>query len=231
MKGIILAAGLGKRLGRLTRILPKPLLPIAGIPVIQLNIEKMRAAGIAQIGINLYYKSELIKNFLQKFQNLKVITEASLSGTGGALLHFRNFVSNDFLVHNCDVISNIDLEKVIRVHKEKKPLGTIVLVKNYKTSRVRISKNRIIKFYKKRIDNCFTYTGIAVLSKKIFDYFPEGKKIFSLTEVYNQAIKNNELLYGFIVNDLWFDIGTSSVYWSLNEAILTKKIKINGIGL
>jgi len=127
-------------------------------------------------------------------------------------LNFKNFVSQDFLVHNCDIISDINLKKVVREHKKRKPLATIVLVKNYKANRVRIDEKKIIKFYKKRMDDCYTYTGIAVLSKKIFKYFPKNKKVFSLTEVYNNAIKNGEFLYGYIVNNTWYDIGTPAVY-------------------
>lgn len=216
MNGIILAAGRGKRLGRLTRRIPKPLLPINGIPIIRLIINKLKKLGINKIGINLYYKADIMKNFLKDIPGLKLVKEDYLSGTGGALMNFKDFVTNDFLIHNCDVISDIDLKKLIMVHKKNKPLATIALVKNYKTNRVRVLKNRILRFYKKRCEGCFTYTGIAVLSKRIFQYFPEGKKIFSLTEVYNNAIENGEILNGIVSDASWYDIGTPEAYHHLN---------------
>lgn len=214
MKGIILAAGLGKRLGKITKKIPKPLLPINGTPVIKLIIKKLKRAGIKNIGINLFYKSEIIKKSLKDIPGIKFVEEKYLSGTGGALLNFREFVSEDFLIHNCDIISTIDLKRVLKKHKKFKPLATIVLVNNYKTNRVRASRGRIVKFYKKRMDNCYTYAGIAVLSKKIFKYFPNKKKTFSLTEVYNNAIKNGEILYPYVVNNIWYDIGIPEVYHS-----------------
>ncbi|MGQ9816777.1 MAG: nucleotidyltransferase family protein [bacterium] len=212
MKGIILAAGLGKRLGQLTKKIPKPLLPVGGIPIIQLNIEKLKRAGIDEIGINIYYKPDLMRSFLNKFTGIKVVEEEYLSGTGGALLNFRDFVSDDFLLHNCDVLSDIDLKMLIRAHKKRRVLGTIPLVKNYKTDRVKCLDGRIFKFYKKRCSGCFTYTGIAVLSKRIFEYFPKDKAVFSLTEVYNNAIESGEVLSGIIVNGKWYDIGRIDVY-------------------
>ncbi len=225
MKGIILAAGLGRRLGRLTREIPKPLLPVGGIPIIQINIEKLKRAGIKNIGVNVFYKANLIKRFLKNFTGLKVVTEKFLSGTGGALLNFKELVTHDFLIHNCDVLSNIDLKKIMRVHKELKPLATVVLVKNYRTNRVRVdNKKRIMRFYKKRMEGCYTYTGIAVVSKKIFKYVPPDKKVFSLTEVFNRAIKSGEFIYGLVVNNTWYDIGTPEVYYHLFDTLTIVKL-------
>ncbi|MEO0185680.1 MAG: nucleotidyltransferase family protein [candidate division WOR-3 bacterium] len=215
MNAIILSAGLGKRLGNITKKIPKPLLPINGTPVIKLIIKKLKRAGIKNIGINLFYKADLIKKSLQDLRRIEFVIEKYLSGTGGALLHFKNFVSEDFLIHNCDILSNIDLKKALKKHKKIKPLATIVLVKNYKTNRVKISKNRVIRFYKKRMDGCYTYAGIAILSKRIFRYFPKNKKVFSLTEVYNNAIKNGEILYPYMIHSIWYDIGILEVYRSL----------------
>ncbi|MEO0189405.1 MAG: sugar phosphate nucleotidyltransferase [candidate division WOR-3 bacterium] len=212
MNAIILSAGLGKRLGNITKKIPKPLLPINGTPIIKLIIKKLKRAGIKNIGINLFYKADLIKKSLQDLRGIEFVIEKYLSGTGGALLHFKNFVSEDFLIHNCDILSDIDLKKVLKKHKKIKPLATIVLVKNYKTNRVKMSKNRVIKFYRKRMDGCYTYAGIAILSKRIYQHFPKNKKIFSLTEVYNNAIENGEFLYPYITDKNWYDIGTPDVY-------------------
>ncbi len=220
MNAIILAAGLGKRLGKITKEIPKPLLPIKGVPIIGLIIKKIKNAGIKNIGINTFYKADMVEEYLKRFKGLKVVREGYLSGTGGALLNFRDFVSEDFLIHNCDILSNIDLKRVINAHKRIKPLATIVLVDNYKTNRVRIYKNYAVKFYKKRMDGCYTYTGIAILSKRIFKYFPENKKVSCLTEVYNNAIKKGELLYCLVVKKMWYDIGTYKVYNLLQRNIL-----------
>jgi len=228
MNAIILAAGLGKRLGKITKKTPKPLLPIRGIPIIELIIKKIRQAGIKDIGINIFYKADMIEKYLKKFKGLKIVREEYLSGTGGALLNFKDFVSEDFLIHNCDILSNIDLKKIINVHKKVKPLATIVLVDNYKTNRVRISKNCAVKFYKKRMEGCYTYTGIAVLSKRIFKYFPENKRVFSLTEVYNNAIKKGDFLYCLVVKKMWYDIGTYKVYnlLQVKDSLFRLKLKI-----
>ncbi|MEO0165710.1 MAG: NDP-sugar synthase [candidate division WOR-3 bacterium] len=227
MKGIVLAAGYGKRLGSITQILPKPLLPINGKPIIELIIEKLKTAGIEEIGINLYYKADLIKSALKDIPGLYLVVERYLSGTGGALLNFRDFVSDDFLLHNCDVLSNVDLKKVIQQHKIHAPLATVVLVKNQATNRVRIRKYRITKFYKKRMPDCYTYAGIAVISKKIFKYFPDDKKIFSLPEIFNLALEKGELLYPYITCDFWCDIGTPKVFKTLTGKLKNLVTKVS----
>jgi NDP-sugar pyrophosphorylase family protein len=219
MNGIILAAGLGKRLGRITRTTPKPLLRIGKKPILHLIIKKMRKAGIKNIGINLFYRAKEIKRFLRNYRNISTVTEKYLSGTGGAVLNFKDRVTKDFLVHNCDVVSDISIKRVLQVHKRKKPLATVVLVKNRRTDRVRVcvQKNRILRFYKKRMDGCYTYTGIAVLSKRIFKYFPKNKKVFSLPEAWNNAISNSEFLHAMVVRCAWHDIGTPDAFRRLSR--------------
>ncbi len=111
----ILAAGLGERLRPITDHFPKPLLPILGTPILQSILEKVSTLPAQKIGINLHHKKELIENWIKQSSfnaKVKLFPEDSMLGTGGALKNAEAFLKNNlFLVHNSDIVSDIDLGK------------------------------------------------------------------------------------------------------------------------
>jgi NDP-sugar pyrophosphorylase family protein/aminoglycoside/choline kinase family phosphotransferase len=125
----ILAAGLGKRLRPVTEYIPKPLLPILGRPVLQIILEKISALPLDIIGINLHYQKEVIENWINQsaFRNqIRLFPEDTILGTGGAIKNAEGILQNKcFLVHNSDIISDIDLEKLIEFHLSSNNLLTL----------------------------------------------------------------------------------------------------------
>ncbi len=223
MKAIILAAGIGNRLKPITNFIPKPLLRIIYRPVVEINIARLRNAGIEKIGINLFYKQEIIKNFLKKFSDsVYVATEHTLKGTGGALLNFREFLHDDFIMHNCDVLTNINLTEAITFHKNSKAIATLILTKNYGTNVVRVDKNfRVHGFSEKNCENCYTFTGIAILSDKVFCYLPRSEN-FSIIDVYERIIDDGLPICGIALEGTWYDIGSPRQYWQIHHDILKR---------
>jgi NDP-sugar pyrophosphorylase family protein len=141
MKAMILAAGLGTRLMPLTRNRPKALVPFRGMPLLERIILNLEAAGIQEIIINVHHFAGQVEEFVQKLEVPEVSLVLSdereqLMNTGGALLHARHhFVEeDDFLVHNVDVITNLDIRKLMDAHLEGKSLATLA-VKKRPTSR------------------------------------------------------------------------------------------------
>src|SRR4030042_4593141 len=130
----ILAAGLGERLRPITDHIPKPLLPILGKPILQSVLEKIIALPINNIGINLHHKRNIIENWIKHsayFENITLFPEDPLLGTGGALKNAEVFLKNGpFLVHNSDIISTIDLKKLLEFHISSGNLATLA-VHNY----------------------------------------------------------------------------------------------------
>ena len=230
MNAIILSAGLGKRLRPITNVIPKPLLPIVSCPIIEINIQRLINIGVKFIGINLYYKADMIKKFLNEVPgNLCVAIEDQLRGTGGALLNFKELLKDDLIIHNCDVLSNINLTKAINFHKLHKPFATLLLTKNMGTNFFKINKNfQIEEFAQKDTKNYYTYTGIAILSEKIFSFLPE-KDFFSIIDVYQKLIEGKGLIMGFPTKELWYDIGFPNKYWKIHYEILNQKVKLDEI--
>ncbi len=131
LNAFILAAGLGERLRPLTDHIPKPLIPILGKPVLQSILEKVSTLPVNKIGINIHHKKELIDNWINQADFGKIIElfpEDSILGTGGALKNAEAFLSsNTFLVHNSDILSEIDLEKLLESHFSSENMVTLAV--------------------------------------------------------------------------------------------------------
>ena len=233
MNALILAAGLGTRLKPITDIIPKPLLPIVDRPIIEINIERLMSLGIENIGINLFHKADLVKNIVnKKSRRLCVIIEDKLSGTGGPLLKFKKLMKGDLMIHNCDVLSNINLSEAIRFHKFHKPLATLLLTKNPGTNFFKITKDsRIVEFARKDKKEHYTFTGIAILSERIAGYLPNREYFGIVDDVYQKLIENKESIMGVPSKEVWYDIGNPNTYWQVHHDILNKKTKFHGVNV
>jgi NDP-sugar pyrophosphorylase family protein len=229
MNAVILAAGLGTRLKPLTEKTPKPLLPLMNRPIIGTIIDKLTRNGCARIGVNVYYQHGFVVDFLSRYYSslIEVSLEDELAGTGGAFLGFKGMLDNVVLVHNCDVVSEIDINELCSVHMSKKPLASIALTRNAATDIVTVDGDRVKQFNKTVSSNNYTYTGIAVLSPRIKDYFPSGQRCFSLVDhVFKNALANDEYILGHAVRGKWIDIGTPGSYWTAHKFLAEKTMMV-----
>lgn len=142
MKAMIFAAGLGSRLKPLTDSLPKALVPIAGRPMLEHVILKLKASGFTEIVINIHHFGEQILDFLKTNDNFGLTIHISderdlLLDTGGGVKKARTFFENSnepFLIHNVDILSDIDLKELYDYHLQNGGVATL-LASQRKTSR------------------------------------------------------------------------------------------------
>ena len=141
MKAMIFAAGLGTRLRPLTDRMPKALVPVAGVPLLQRVLLKLQAAGFDDITLNIHHLGQQIVDFLRNHQNFGLNIHISderalLLDTGGGILHARCFLDGDepFLVHNADILTDADLDILIDTHRRSGAEATL-LVSRRTTSR------------------------------------------------------------------------------------------------
>lgn len=230
MNALLLAAGRGNRLRPLTDYIPKPLLPIVNRPVIDLNIIRIRETGIRGLGINLWYKSDELVRFLEQYRDLTIAKEKKLLGTGGALHNFRDFVTKDFLVHNADIVTSINLSEAIVTHRREQPIATLVLTHNPGTNVVRLEQDmRVSDISDQEHQGCYTFTGVAVLSQRIFDFFPM-EEVFSMIDVYRGALQAGEHIAGLISDNVWYDIGSHKQYWQVHHDLHNRIISLPQLG-
>ncbi len=238
MKAFVMAAGLGTRLRPLTYSVPKPLVPIANIPVIGYLIQNLKKNGINEIIVNLHYRPDLIKFYLGNGSKwgLKIhySYEEKLLGTAGGVKLKQNFFKKTFIVTSGDGLTDIDLKKAVEYHKEKKAIATVVLKPidmhlEYGVVEVD-SNNRIKNFYEKpSLDKIFTNlvnTGIYVFEPEVFKFIPENKFYDFGSQLLPKLVKQNLPVYGYITKEYWCDVGNLSEYRKANHDCMDGKISI-----
>ncbi|MFN3567446.1 MAG: sugar phosphate nucleotidyltransferase [Caldimicrobium sp.] len=220
IKAFILAAGFGTRLRPLTYLIPKPLLPILGKPLLYYLLKKLSCSEIAEIGMNLHYLSEKIETWLKEspFENkVSLFYEKEILGTGGGLKNAEAFLRDTpFLVHNGDVWTTFDLRELLNFHRERKPLATLLVIDNPAINTLYVEKKgnllgvkglMEVSNYAKRV----TFAGIALYEARFLQYLEKGYS--SLVSAWIKAINNGEEISTLEINNPWFDLGTFSSYF------------------
>jgi NDP-sugar pyrophosphorylase family protein len=227
MKAMVLAAGLGVRLRPLTDRTPKPLLPIAGRPLLVWNLLLLKRHGITDILINLHHLGDQIVQAIgdgTRF-GLRVAYshEPELQGTGGGIGQAAPFLKDGpFLVLNGDTLSACDLTGLIAAHRAGKALVTLALREDPEAARwgpVTVDAGaRILQINgapplaprAEPLPAPYMFAGIHVMEPAVLDAIPPGPG--SIIDVYHALIGKGLLLRGWRMSGYWSDIGTRERY-------------------
>jgi len=226
LKIFLPAAGLGERLRPITYHIPKPLLPILGRPLIEITLKKLSAVSSGRIGINLHYKSEMIKEWIKSSpfaERAELFPEDAILGTGGALKNAEAFLSGShFLVHNADILSDIDFVQLIGAHLASENIATLATHAYPKYNNVVIDDNGYVVDVENpgtstpNPDNLarkVAYTGIAVYSPEILKFLPNG--VSHATVAWLAAARAGHKVQALdFTGCYWNDIGTPASYAS-----------------
>jgi len=172
MKAIILSGGRGKRLSPITDYVPKSLIPIKNIPIIEWQIKYLKKHGINEVIICTGYKTNMIENYLS-MKNLGIKIKFSIEktplGTGGAIKRAGKMINDkSFFVINGDILTNIDLRKL-----SKKPNSIASIELRTKFGTLETNGDKILKFReKKEISNLWMNAGVYFLQKEILKDLP-----------------------------------------------------------
>lgn len=239
MKALILAAGLGTRLRPLTEHIPKAMVTIANKPMIDYSLKTCQEASIKEIAINLHYFPEIIKNFVQSHvtppTKITFSYEKDLLENAGALIKLKDFFINDktFVVIASDNLTDIDLQKMIAFHKEKKALVTIATTKADDVTKYGIistdENDQITNFQEKptlqEAQGDQIATCVYVFDQKIFDLLPsKPQKIHFGKEIFPQLLAAKLPLYAYQHPDYWNDVGNPNNYLQANFDFFTSKL-------
>ncbi len=226
MKAMIFAAGLGTRLRPLTNTMPKALVEYQGKPLLQHVIEKLKHYGFDQIVVNVHHFAGQIIDFLQKNDFFGVqmsISDESdqLLETGGGLFKARKFLDGNepFLVHNVDIISDLDLGLFYRLFDTSSI--AMLAVQSRASGRKLVFSQRdggLCAWCNTRTGehvivrkNCpqpveYAFSGIHVISPQIFKYLWPGK--YSITRAYLKIAEKEKITYYDHTGGMWKDMGT-----------------------
>lgn len=227
MNAMILAAGLGTRLRPLTEKTPKALVKVEGIPLLEIALLKLKAAGIRNVVINIHHLGELIMKFLDRKNNFGMNINISderdhLLDTGGALKKaIPHFKEGPILVMNVDVLSDLNLSEFILFHKKHQAIATLA-VRKRNTSRyllfddsfqlcgwTNVNTGEIKYAQEKETLEPFAFSGIHIISPELFQFFPQ-QPIFSIIDTYLMAARKEKII-GFNHSEgIWLDVGKPS---------------------
>lgn len=232
MKAMVLAAGLGTRLRPLTNDRPKALVEVAGRTLLEITLFRLKTFGIREAVINAHHFAPMIVEYLKVNHNfgmnIEVSCEEPLLDTGGGLkkaawFFQQNGDSSDgddaFLLHNVDVISNIDLTCMMQAHRMSHPLATLA-VQDRSTSRYllfdeqqELCGRRLVKEQKVEMARAaqpkyeLAFSGIHVISRRIFNLMTE-EGIFSVIDAYLRLAGQGEKIKAFRADEYyWRDLG------------------------
>jgi NDP-sugar pyrophosphorylase family protein len=231
MKAMILAAGLGTRLRPLTDHRPKALVEVGGRTLLEITLARLRGQGVRDVIVNVHHFAAMVVDYLEANQNfgmhIEVSREDVLLDTGGGLKQAAYFFlrgaeggEEPIIVHNVDVISTVDLERMARFHHDRQALATLA-VQRRESSRslefdeqMRLCGRRLghaladaMARPKDRVQD-MAFSGIHIVSPRLFGMMSE-EGAFSIISAYLRLAAGGQKILGFEDSDAyWRDLGT-----------------------
>ena len=244
MKAMVLAAGFGTRLQPLTHVLPKPMFPVLGRPLLSHTFDILESANITDVAVNVHHLPDFIINYFEKQKlhdlNLHFSREEKILGTAGGIKKMEGFLEGGpFILINSDIITNIKLDKVIDFHKKNNSRLTLVVRQDISPEQydsIEICKDgRIVHFVGASSMNIpgnttrVMFTGIQIIEPEIFKRIPEGQFCGTTESIFPQMIKDEVPVYGYLHNGYWKDMGNRENYLQVNSDALDERVSLKGV--
>lgn len=247
MKALVFAAGLGTRLRPLTNNMPKALVPVGGVPMLERVIRNLISYGFDEIIVNVHHFADQIIDFLKEKDNfgVKIIVSDErdeLLETGGGILKVRKYLEGDepFLVHNADILTDLDLSKLVEYHQANNADVTL-LGAHRQTQRYLLFDQKLVlkgwcnkatgevkpqgfEYIPGKYEE-FAFGGIHMISPTIFDtlqnYATEHK--FSIVPYYLSVCDKLKIQCYSATNYSWFDVGKMETLRMAEEWVAKNK--------
>jgi mannose-1-phosphate guanylyltransferase len=230
MKAMILAAGLGTRLRPLTDHRPKALVEVAGRTMLEITLSRLRALGIREVIINVHHFPDMILDYLKVNHNFEIRIEVSreevLLDTGGGLKKASYFFQEDsngietpLILHNVDVISTIDLRRMVQFHIENQALATLAVQDRVTSRHLLFDEQLQLCDRRSGLDQknelartsqplqALAFSGIHIISPRLFAMMTE-EGAFSIIACYLRLAARGEKILAFRADEYyWRDLG------------------------
>jgi len=236
---MIFAAGLGKRLGSITENIPKALVDINGKTALQIAVEKCSAKGFDEIIINVHHLADMVEDEVKRLNKIGFRISVSdergkLLENGGGLYKAREFFGKDpFLLYNVDIISDLDLSALYRLHLEKKGLATLAVRHRPGKRFLLIDEDGRMRGWRNISTGDEILAGVSgeglseiafssmhIVEPEIFNYMEEG--IYSLIDLYLRLASEHKIYTLKHDEGYWVDVGTPESLEYVRE-LLSKK--------
>ncbi len=218
MKAIILAGGKGTRLAPYTKILPKPLMPIGDMPILEVILRQLKCCGIDEIVLTVGYLSQILCAFFQNGERLGIKISYSFEdqplGTAGPLSLIPD-LNETFLVANGDVLTTLDFGDLIKAHKQSGAIATIAShAREVKVDLGVIQfdgSNQVTDYIEKPTYDFFVSMGIYIFEPKVLEYIPHNQYL-DFPDLVLRLIESKQCVRGYIYDGYWQDLGRADDY-------------------
>ena len=238
INAIVLAAGFGTRLRPLTDLMPKPLVPVCNIPLLENVLINLTAAGIDKVAVNSHHLAEQLNEFVIESafsQQVELFHEPEILGTGGPLINARELLEQTpfFLLHNSDILTDMDLRQLCETHRQSGNKVTMALIDGPENKVCLTPDGRIHDILDKlgrapATSHKLTYSGVMVLSPEIFNWLPaEPCNCSIITAILKLMAAQPEAVGAFLPGNIyWNDLGTLPKYFQVHQDIFAGKVKL-----
>lgn len=228
---VIMAGGLGSRLGELTKETPKPMLTVGNQPMLQHLVELFREQGFRKFIFCVNYKKNVISDYFldgSKFGvTIEYVEEKARMGTAGALSLIQPAIKVPFFVINADILTNLDFTKLLSFHQQSKSSATMC-VRNYQIQVpygvVNSDKDSLLISLEEKPSISFNVNaGIYLLDPMVMTYIPKNQ-FFDMPSLFDKLLKNKYKSTVYPIHDYWLDIGR-------REDLAQANIDMKGFGV
>lgn len=223
MKAVVLAGGKGTRLAPYTKILPKPLMPIGDMPILEVILRQMKAAGIGEVILTVGHLSELLRAFFQDGHQWGIEIEYSFEqcplGTAGPLA-LINGLDETFLVTNGDVLTTMPLHDLIAFHRQQHATATIAV--HHRKIKIDLGviqwdeESRLNGYIEKPTYDYCVSMGIYIFEPRVITYIPCGEYL-DFPDLVKKMIAAGEKVVGYQYDGYWQDLGRPDDYEKATE--------------
>ena len=218
MKAVVLAGGKGTRLAPYTKILPKPLMPIGDMPILEVILRQLKTSGVDEVIITVGYLSQILCAFFQNGERFGLKISYSFEdqplGTAGPLSLVED-LDETFLVANGDVLTTLEFRDLIQDHKQSGAIATIAShAREVKVDLGVIQfdgSNQVAGYIEKPTYDFFVSMGIYIFEPKVLDYIPHNQYL-DFPDLVLRLIEAKQMVRGYIFDGYWQDLGRADDY-------------------
>jgi NDP-sugar pyrophosphorylase family protein len=229
MKAVVLAGGKGTRLEPYTTILPKPLMPIGDMPILEVLLRQMKRAGINHVVLTVGHLASLLRAYFGDGAQWDLDITYSLEqvplGTAGPIALVQG-LEKTFLVTNGDVLTTLDIKKLVAFHKNKGGIATIAAHQRQVKIDLGViqldGEDRVSGYIEKPTRDYTVSMGLYVFEPRVLDYIPVGQYL-DFPDLILKLIASGETVSGYTFDGYWMDLGRPDDYVQANQDFYNMK--------
>ncbi len=235
-KAVIMAGGFGTRLRPITMNIPKPMVPMMNVPMMEHIVNLLKRHSITDITSLLYFQPEKITSYFgtgERFGiSMKYMQAPADYGTAGAVRYAKEYLDDKFIIISGDVLTDFDISKAIAFHQEKNAKATIMLTRAQNPLAFGIvmtdGEGKITRFLEKpswgEVFSDTINTGIYILEPDVLDLIPYQKDFDFSKDLFPLMLSKGMPLYGYIADGYWQDVGNLEQYQQAHLDALQGKV-------